>query len=189
MQFRNTAGALALLLVAACASDSAGPPVKNVGGGGDGARLAGRILGLTPAPDSTLVSIAGAQVTLVLVGPLPVDSLPPPPDSSPPVPPGDTMLWARLSLVHIQLDTIVTPPDSLPPPPPPVVGCGRSGDTVTSVTSDALGAYEVAGLEQGVYDVLVTPPEGLGFGQGYYCGLQLRTGSPTETNIYVPATP
>ena len=188
MHFRNT-GALALLFVAACASDSAGPLVKNVGGE-DGAGLAGRVLGFTPSPDSTLVSISGAQVTLVLVGDLPVDTLPMQPDSSPPVPPGDTMLWARQSLVVTLLDTVITPPDSLPPPPPPpVVGCGRSGDTVTTVTSDALGAYQVAGLAQGVYDVLVTPPEGSGFGRGYYCGLPLRSGSPTETNIYLPPTP
>ena len=45
MHFRNTA-ALALLFVAACASDSAGPLVKNVGGE-DGAGLAGRVLGFT----------------------------------------------------------------------------------------------------------------------------------------------
>lgn len=189
MQVRNTA-VLTLLLLAACASDSAGPPAQNVGGGEGDARLAGRILGFTPAPDSTLVSIAGAQVTLVLVGALPVDTvLLPPPDSVPPVPPGDTMLWTRQGLVRLLVDSVITPPDSLPPPPPPVLGCGRSGDTVATVTSDALGGYEAAGLEPGVYDVLVTPTEGSGFGQGYYCGLQVRGGSSTETNIYLPPMP
>lgn len=189
MLFRNSA-VLGLLFVAACASDSVDPTAKNVGGGGgEGeARLEGRILGFTAPPDSTQVSVAGAEVTLVLIGAIPVDTSGLPPDSLPPIPPGDTMLWMRRALVSLQLDTIITPPDTTPPPPP-VFGCDRPGDTVTTVASGALGTFVVEGLAEGVYDIAVTSPVGSGFGGSYYCGLPLRAGSSREINIYVPRAP
>ena len=106
---------VALGLVAACTTDGVGPASQAVqGSGGAGtASLRGVVFTVRNGPDSTRVPVAGATVTLVRVGDLPVDSTPP-----------DTMLWSgglrldRLGFLDsVPTDTIPTdtiPTDTIP---------------------------------------------------------------------------
>ncbi|HEY7681455.1 MAG TPA: hypothetical protein VH879_02320 [Gemmatimonadales bacterium] len=179
-----------LLLTVACGSEAAGPDSKRIStAGGEQASLQGRVMGLTAGPDSTLVEVAGASVSLARIGSLPVD---PPPDDPPPPIPGDTMLTVRSFGPGFLLDqdTIGSPPEppggEPPPPPPSVVGCGRTGDVVAEPVAGGDGGFQVTGVEQGLYDLHVSAPDGSPFGDSYYCGLELRSGQPAEINIYLP---
>jgi hypothetical protein len=204
MRFRNS-GVLALMLMASCSSDASGP--------GSGAAvlprpehtlLAGRVLGLSAGPDSTLIPLGGAEIVVYRVDSIPTDTVPV--DTVP----GDTMLWSGLAvrpylgdlgmLDSIPVDTI--PPDTMPvdtipvdtiptdstPPPPPPSGCGRTGEVVTRVLTRPGGRFRIQGLPPAKYDLRITPASGAPFGRTFYCGVHLIERQPVELTIYTFAT-
>ncbi|MBK6422168.1 MAG: hypothetical protein IPI38_14945 [Gemmatimonadetes bacterium] len=189
---------VALGLVAACTTDGVGPASQAVqGSGGAGtASLRGVVFTVRNGPDSTRVPVAGATVTLVRVGDLPVDSTPP-----------DTMLWSgglrldRLGFLDsvptdtiptdtiptdtIPTDTIPTdtiPTDTNPPPPPPAC---RDGVVVATVRSNAAGRYEASRLRPGVYTIEVEPPAGSPLSPNAFCGVPVRRGVPTRFDAFL----
>lgn len=192
MKFRY-AGVLAAALLGACGTDASGPAGKAVGvAGEEQGGVSGRILAFTPGPDSSVASVAGAEVTLVRVGPLPDDgspgdsgSTPPPPGGGTTPPPSDTLFFRQAGFGA--LDTLITPPVD-PPPPPPPVNCGRTGETVATATTDDQGNFSVTALEPAVYDIQVSPAEGSGLGAGLYCGLNVRSGDATPIDLYLQHT-
>ena len=195
-------GLLALGLLSACGSDTSGPSqTQNVKGGGGQATVNGRVVGVTPPPDSTYVGLPGIQVVLVKVGDLPPDSgvVDPPVPPPPAPPPIDSLTLAPGTrggvrppvlgvMDSVPPDSGWTPPPPGPPPPPPAPGCGRSGDTVATTTSGADGKFSVANLPEGLYDIQVAGTAGSGYGVGFFCGLAVRAAGTPELNIFVPAT-
>ncbi len=207
MRFRDSS-ALALLLLAGCASDASGPgsAAAVVLRGPSQTLITGQVFGFLAAPDSTLVPLRGAEIVVYRVDSIPVDTVPVdtvPVDSVPP----DTMLWSGLrlrrvlpTLTHldsipsdtIPVDTIpvdTIPVDTIPPdsnpPPPPVPGCGRTGEIVARVLTRGGGRFRIAGLPSAKYDLRITPAPGSPFGETFYCGVHLLERHPVELTIYL----
>jgi hypothetical protein len=186
MRFRNS-GALVLLLMAGCASDASGPgsAAESALRGHGQSLITGRVFGFTPAPDSALVPLRGAEIVVYRVDSIPVDTVP---VDTVPV---DSMLFGRLALRPFVLDSGMrdtipvdtVPPDTNPPPPPP--GCGRTGEVVARVLTRGGGRFRIAGLPQAKYDLRITPAAGSPFGETFYCGVHLLERHPVELNIYL----
>lgn len=176
---------LAMSLLAVACNDATNPDrtASGKGANGGGTAVTGIVYGLTAAPDSQRVEIAGATVSLVLVG----DFVPPGgPDTTdtpdPPVPPGpDTMLMVR-SLVSLA-DTVFSPPDTVAPRPPD--GCGL-GVTVATVVTGGDGTWSATGLEEGVYNVVIDPPA-TGRWRGIeYCNYPISGENAERLTLYLP---
>ncbi len=189
MRFRN-GSALAVLLMAGCASDASGPGSAAAAAlrGANQTLISGRVVGLTPAPDSILVPVRGAEVVVYRVDSIPVDTVP---VDTVPV---DSMLYGGLALRPFVLDSGMRdtipvdtmPPDTNPPPPPPVPGCGRTGEVVARAVTRGGGRFRIAGLPQAKYDLRITPAPGSPFGETFYCGVHLLERQPVELTIYLP---
>jgi hypothetical protein len=182
-------GLTMLMAVASCSGDGSSPDellARQVRGGAT--RLDGRVVGVIPGFDSAGVPVGGAQVVILHVGPLPPDT------TGPTNPPGDTMTvrpvrWHSHLLDSIPVDTV--PTDTIPPdstPPPPVFGCGRPSDTVATRMTTRNGAFRIAALPEGVYDLQVSAPPGSGFGSTFFCGIFLRAGDPVEVTVRLPGS-
>ncbi len=186
MRYRH-GGVWALLVLAGCASDGAGPTQEaGLVRGASRTALTGQVLGFTVASDSSLVPVRGAEIVIYRVDSIPPDTIPVdsiPSDSAPngsfgPRP----MLSESGTMDTFPVDTI--PPDTTPPPPIP--GCGRSGEIVARVVTREGGRFRVLGLLPAKYDLQIRPPEGSVFGQTDYCGVHLLERQATELTIYLP---
>jgi hypothetical protein len=183
-------GAVVLLVLVGCSGDGSTPTAIDPKIHVDATSLQGQVMGIAFTPDSTYVGVGGVKVTFIRVGPLPVDTFPPI-DSG--ALDGHVLTTAQRAPARILFDPLpgdtIVPPDSgpPPPPPPPPTGCGRQGDTLATTETDGHGNYQTQGLQEGIYDLLATPGEGSGFRKGFSCGVFLRSGSPTNVTIFVPA--
>jgi hypothetical protein len=194
MRFRNS-GALALLLMAGCASDASGPGSASAGGlrGTTQTLITGQVFGISPAPDSNVVPLRGVEIVVYRVDSIPVDTVPVdtiPVDTLP----VDSMLHGGLVLRPFVLDSGMRdtlpvdtmPPDTNPPPPPPPPGCGRTGEVVARVLTRGGGRFRIAGLPQAKYDLKISPAPGAPFAWTFYCGVHLLERHPVDLTIYLP---
>ncbi len=175
---------LALGLVAALACSDGSSPTDTHGsvqGTGDSS-ITGEVNGLVFfGPDSGSVPVP-SRVQVYFIGPIPAESLPPGPD-------GRGSGGQLAGILHaFDGDTIISPPPPPPPPPPPIEGCGRTGELVADVQTDANGEFDVSSLEAGVYDLHATALDASAFGDSYTCAVGARSGVPTVVNLFVPTT-
>jgi hypothetical protein len=163
------------LLAVAC-NDSAAPNrAASEGLGAGGLTVSGIVYGLTATPDSQRVALEGATVTLARIGDLPS----PGPGQGP-----DTNLVNRQGGITMLLDSVI-PPNQPPPPPPPA--CAE-GTVAATVVTGADGSWSAAGLEEGLYRVLVAPPENSGWQGVEYCGLPVQ-GAVEPLSLYLYPVP
>ncbi len=202
MRFRHNC-ALALLLMAGCASETSGPEGAAASAlrGNSQTLITGTVFGFTPAPDSNAVPLRDVQIVVFRVDSIPVDTMPVdtvPVDTVPvdtvPVDtvPVDSMSQSGLVLRPFVLDSGMrdtmpidtVPPDTNPPPPPPP-GCGRSGVEVARVVTRGGGRFRIMGLPQAKYDLQVIPPMGSPFAGTFYCGVHLVERHPVDLTLYL----
>jgi hypothetical protein len=193
MRFRNSS-ALALLLMAGCASDASGPGGTAAGTlrGTGQTLITGQVFGIIPAPDSNIVPLRGAEIVVYRVDSIPVDTMPV--DTIPvDTVPVDSMRNGGLVLRPFALDSGMRdslpvdtmPPDTNPPPPPPPPGCGRTGEVVARVLTRGGGRFRIAGLPQAKYDLKISPVPGTPFAETFYCGVHLLERHPVDLTIYL----
>ncbi len=187
MRFRHNC-ALALLLMAGCASDTSGPESAAASAlrGNTQTLITGTVFGFTPAPDSNAVPLRDVQIIVYRVDSIPVDTVP---VDTVPV---DSMLRSGLVLRPFVLDSGMrdtmpidtVPPDTNPPPPPPP-GCGRPGVEVARVVTRGGGRFRIMGLPQAKYDLQIIPPAGSPFAGTFYCGVHLLERHPVDLTLYL----
>ena len=175
---------LGLVALAACNDGGSSENSANSQGGGN-ASASGTVYGMTPAPDSQRVEIAGATITLIRVGDFPAPV--PGPDTTVTPPGGDTLLTIRHGLRSL-LDTVISPPDTTEPPPPPPGGC-EAGTTVATAVSGSDGRWSTSGLEEGVYNVIIDGPAGGKWSGIEYCGYQIMEIGTNDIDLYLQESP
>lgn len=178
-------GAIGLLAAIACQDGGNSENAANSKNGGEGnATVGGTVYGMTFAPDSQRVEIAGATITLIRVGDFPAPN--PGPDTT--GTPSDTLLSIRHGL-RSTLDTVVGPPDTTQGPPPPPPNVCQAGTAVATIVSGSDGRWSVEGLQEGVYNAVVEGPTGGKWLGNEYCGFQVFESGTNDLTLYLPESP